>query len=163
MNPNQRESVHYFSDCQTNVLLYCIVLCYFPLFYGRNDFPSNFSPGVFWCSVYISQPYTSVLYTNLIQLGDARQWLTLPQTQHSARGLPTMRKCCLFHCGVSDIFKGVYPPPMCEPPFPKGGSAGEVKGDEDNDASGSTVADTGALYRAACDESLPPLHCTPQR
>lgn len=46
--------------------------------------------------------------------------------------------------------------------FPKGGSAGELIGDEDNDASGSSVADADALCRAARDKSLPPLHRTPQ-
>lgn len=51
---------------------------------------------------------------------------------------------------------------MCQPPFPKGGSAGEVMGDEDNDASGSSAVDADALYRAACDKSFSPPHCTPQ-
>lgn len=51
---------------------------------------------------------------------------------------------------------------MCQPVFPKGGSAGEVIGDGDNDASGNSVADADALYRAVCDKSFPPLHCTPQ-
>lgn len=47
-------------------------------------------------------------------------------------------------------------------PFPKGGSAGEVIGDEDNDVSGSSVADADALYRAACYKSFSPPRCTPQ-
>lgn len=51
---------------------------------------------------------------------------------------------------------------MCQALFPKGGSAGEVIGDEDNDVSGSSVADADALYRAACSKSSPLLHCTPQ-
>lgn len=74
-----------FSGCATNVLLYCIFRSYSHSFYGgRNDFQSNFSPGIFGSSVYLSQPYTSVLHTNLIQLGDNRQWLTPPQAQRSA-------------------------------------------------------------------------------
>lgn len=51
---------------------------------------------------------------------------------------------------------------MCQPPFPKGGSAGEVMGDEHNDASGSSAVDADALYCAACDKSFSPLHRTPQ-
>lgn len=78
------------------------------------------------------------------------------------QGSRTIRKCFFFHYGASDPFKGVYPPSMSQPLFPKGGSAGEVIGDEDNDVSGSSVADADALYRAARDKSFPPLHCTPQ-
>lgn len=64
----------------TNVPLYCIFL---PLFSSilcrpKNDFQSNFSPGIFWSGVYVSQPYTSVRRANLIQLGNTRQWLTPP-------------------------------------------------------------------------------------
>lgn len=59
------------------------------------------------------------------------------------------------------ILLKVFTRRRCVSPFPKVGSAGEVIGDEDNDASGSSVADADALYRAACDKSFSPLHCTP--
>jgi len=47
------------------------------------------------------------------------------------------------------------------PSFQKGAQLGEVIGDEDNDASGSSVVDADALYRAVFDKTVPPLHCTP--
>lgn len=37
------------------------------------------------------------------------------------QGSPTIRKCFLFHYGASDPFKGVYPPPMCQPPVSERG------------------------------------------
>lgn len=132
------------------------------LYVGRNVFQSNFSPSIFWSSVYLSQPYTSVLHTNLIQLGNARQWLTPPWAQHSTRGPGQYRSVFLLPLRASDHLKGLYPPPVHQRPFSKRGSAGEVMGDGDNDASGSSVGDAAALYRAACNESLSPLKCTPQ-
>lgn len=63
-----------------------------------------------------------------------------------------------FHYGASDPFKGVYSLSVYQPLFSKGGSAGEVMGDGDNDVSRSGVADADALYHAARNKFLS-LYC----
>lgn len=65
-----------------------------------------------------------------------------------------------FHYEASDPFRGVYPPSVCQPVFSKGGSAGEVMGDGDNDASRSSVANAAVTVRHAIN---PSLHCTAPR
>lgn len=100
--------------------------CFFILFFspshpfhiGRNDFQNNFSLGIFWSSVYLCQPYTSVLHTILIQLGNTRQWLTPPQAQHSARG-PEHWASGFFSSitGCPILLKLVYQPAVCQPCF----------------------------------------------
>lgn len=145
----------------------CYFILYFPLVFSlvlcrQKRFSKQFQP---WHLLVQCLPQPAIHICSLHKLDPIRWHQTMAYSSISpaqCQGSWTIRKCFFFYYRASDPFKGVYPTSMCQPLFPKGGSAGEVIGDEDNDASGSSVADVDALYRAACDKSFSPLHCTPQ-
>lgn len=63
----------------------------------------------------------------------------------------TIQKCFFFHYGASDLFKGVYPLLTCQPLFTKVGLGwGGRIGDEDNNVTGSYVADAFAVLPTYC-------------
>lgn len=160
LNPHQRESVYYVSDCATNVFFILYFSLLFSLVLWRQKrFSKQFQP---WHLLVQCLPQPVVHICSPHKLDPIRWHQTMAYSSISPaqrQGSQTIRKCFFFHYRASDPFKGVYPLSTCQPLFPKGGSAGEVIGDEDNDASGSSVADADALYRAVRDESFPSLRC----
>ncbi len=63
-------------------------------------------------------------------------------------GVPNNTEVFFSSITGRQILLKVFTRRRCVSPFLKVGSAGEVIGDEDNDVSGSSVADADALYRA---------------
>lgn len=104
--------------CKCSLILY--FLCYFHSFYGgRNDFRSNFSAGVLRSTIYL-QPHTSVLHSDLIQLGDTRWWLTPPQAQST--GGPEQYGSVFSSITGRQILLKVFTRRRCVSSFPKVGA-----------------------------------------
>lgn len=172
---NEQKKIGTFSECTPKgkcLLLFrlshkCSFILYFTLLFSlvlcrQKQFSKQFQP---WHLLVQCLPQPAIHICSPHKLDPIRWHQTMAYSCISLaqrQGSRTIRKCFFFHYGASDPFKGVYPLSTCQPLFPKGGSAGEVIGAEDNDASGSSVADADALYRAACDKSFPPLYCIPQ-